>query len=387
MADTIKLKPKILFLYPGQSRKNRINGLESGSVPQDFFYGLPGAMQAGYDCVIGDTRSNPKGLIANYQLKWEIFRNRITRFGFSKQRVKALYKQFENVDIAISFTDFFSLSMALWAPLEPNRPLLVGGFHGLTDQINKAHPLWQKKYECMVKRSLKKLDHIFFFGEADMREAINRYDLDRAKTSLFSFGVDTKFWTSSESSPLNEEYVLAVGSDPQRDYETLINVTTNVQIKILTKLKIKVPPERHNIELLSGSFYNSEITDEQLRKMYQAALAIIIPLKDVNQPSGYSVALQAMACGKPIILTKTSGLWDSHLFKSGENCLLVDPFKPKQIAEAIEVLKKNKNLCARLGMAAQNTARKEFGIDRMNNAINIMLAKILLYRENQKIKK
>lgn len=374
MANIIKLKPKVLFLYPGQSRQNRISGLESGSAPQDFFYGLPGAMQAGYDCVIGDTRSNPKGLIANYQLKWEIFRNRFTRFGFSKQRVKALSKQFENVDIAISFTDFFSLSMGLWVKKSKNKPLLIGGFHGLSDQIEKTKPFSRKIYNFYVKKALENLDHIFFFGAADRALAIKLYDLREEKTSLLPFGVDTKFWAPKNSeSTGKEDYALAVGSDPQRDFATLVASPIDIKVKILTRLKIQIPHENKNIELLRGSFYESGLTDTELRAMYMSALAIVVPLKDVNQPSGYSVTLQAMACGKPVVLTKTRGLWDSHLFKSGVNCILVNPYSPREIADAINNLRVDKILRAQIGNAARETVQKYFEIGRMNNAIISMI--------------
>ena len=43
-----------------------------------------------------------------------------------------------------------------------------------------------------------------------------------------------------------------------------------------------------------GNFYKNGLTDLELRKLYQKSIAVIIPLKDVYQPSGYSVALQAM---------------------------------------------------------------------------------------------
>ena len=58
------------------------------------------------------------------------------------------------------------------------------------------------------------------------------------------------------------------------------------------------------------------ISQMKIRELYQDAFAIIIPLKDVFQPSGYSVTLQAMACGKPVVLTKTKGLWAQKYLKT-----------------------------------------------------------------------
>ena len=58
-----------------------------------------------------------------------------------------------------------------------------------------------------------------------------------------------------------------------------------------------------------------------LRRLYNSAAAVIAPLKDVHQPSGYSVTLQAMSCGKPVILSNIKGLWDRELLIDCENCL------------------------------------------------------------------
>ena len=76
----------------------------------------------------------------------------------------------------------------------------------------------------------------------------------------------------------------------------------------------------------------------KIRELYQDAFAVVVPLKDVFQPSGYSVTLQAMACGK-LVLTKTKGLWAPKIFKNLKNCILVSPGKPKEIEDSIKTRK------------------------------------------------
>ena len=51
-------------------------------------------------------------------------------------------------------------------------------------------------------------------------------------------------------------------------------------------------------------------------------------MKDVPQPSGQSVTLQASACGRPVVLTRTRGLWDPEQLRDGENVLLVAARRP-----------------------------------------------------------
>ena len=95
---------------------------------------------------------------------------------------------------------------------------------------------------------------------------------------------------------------------------------------IVTRRKVNVPEGANHVRIATGDFFGSDsMSDQQVRDVYNKACAIVVPLKDVWQPSGYSVTLQAMSCGRPVILTKTRGLWSPNMLVDGENCLLVPP--------------------------------------------------------------
>ena len=55
--------------------------------------------------------------------------------------------------------------------------------------------------------------------------------------------------------------------------------------------------------------------DLQLREIYnRSEIVVETPLKNVYQPSGYSVVLRAMASGCAVVLTDFKGLWDRVYF-------------------------------------------------------------------------
>jgi len=70
------------------------------------------------------------------------------------------------------------------------------------------------------------------------------------------------------------------------------------------------------VELLSGDWKESILSDIEIRKLIQKSRLVILPLKKTFQPSGQSVALQTMACGKPVIISKTDGFWDPENFSN-----------------------------------------------------------------------
>ncbi|MCA3262837.1 MAG: glycosyltransferase family 4 protein [Telmatospirillum sp.] len=360
---------RFLFLYPGESRQARLRTLSTGETPREFFYGYLALAEAGFDCAIGDTRKEPEGMLGKLALNLEFARNRATNFGLSRQRVRALADAFRHCDVALSFTDSFSVSMGLLArDLAPNA-FLAGGFHSLSETVDKAKP-WARAYAlAQMRRGLLGLDHLFFFGAADRDRSVEIFGLDRARTSVYPFGVDTDFW--SPGGDAEDGSVVSVGSDPQRDYATLVAAPTTAPLRIVTRLPV---PKRiaGDYELFRGSLHNQAISDRVLRDLYRGCSVVAVPLRETWQPSGYSVTLQAMACGKPVILSAIRGLWDPGILRSGENCVLVPPGDPAALAQAIDDLMADAGKRRRIGLAARETAERKFGLQRMNDAIVAM---------------
>ena len=75
----------------------------------------------------------------------------------------------------------------------------------------------------------------------------------------------------------------------------------------------------NNFKIYNGSWGSPAISDLELRNLYSSSKLTIIPLKNSLQPSGQSVALQSIACGTPVLISKTDGFWDNKNFKNGSN--------------------------------------------------------------------
>ena len=75
-----------------------------------------------------------------------------------------------------------------------------------------------------------------------------------------------------------------------------------------------------------------------------------------------------MACGKPIVLTKTKGLWAPKIFKNLKNCILVRPEVPKEIEDSIKILENNKKLYQSICKESRKTAEKHFSLMEANKS-------------------
>jgi glycosyltransferase involved in cell wall biosynthesis len=367
---------RTVFLYPTRSRLERLGGVKTGETPKEFYYGYLGLNDQGCNVSMVDSRADPKSFAARIKLELDVRVSGITNMGLAPQRIAAIASELDSTDIAMSFTDSFSLSLGLYGYYLPRRPRLVGGFHGLADFPDRT-PSWLRAHAVRkIRKALAGLDHLFFFGEADRLESIRRYGLNPDKTSLFLFGVDTDFWTPGPSALGKSKFVLSVGSDPKRDYKTLLSSEIPAPIKIVTRLRLGDLANQPNVEMIHGSYHNIAVTDLVLRDLYRAADIVVVPVKDVFQPSGYSVTLQSMACGKPVVLSRFKGLWDPEVFKSGENCILVEPENPKVLRDSIIQLLQNPRLCARIGTGARETATTHFLLERMNRSLTDTLERV-----------
>lgn len=335
---------------------------EQGRAPKEFFYGVTTLQARGYDIERISSSTAYRGPLGGVHRVIELGWSHLTHLGLRTHFVRTVDEKLGAARVAISFTDGFSVTLGrYYRDVGCKAPFLIGCFHGLSDLEFKAPAPLRPLVARIIKQALQRLDYVAFFGPADREYGLRRYGLAAEKTGMILFGVDTDFWTPG-SAP-DKGYVFSVGQDTNRDFATLVNAPVSIPVRVHTALSVAVPSERTNVVLTHGSYQRSTLTDEELRELYRSALAVVVPLKDVYQPTGYSVTLQAMACGKAIILSQIRGLWAPELMRDGENCLLVPPGDPRALADAIRSLADDAGLRSRLGQAARETVLRHFNLE------------------------
>jgi glycosyltransferase involved in cell wall biosynthesis len=373
--------PVTLFAKGG--RDFRLDRQARGNaVPREFFYGFFDLERAGILSVLQSTAgpvAGPVGAVAD--LLERVFA-RATGLGVRPLSLRLNRRWMSDVQVAISFTDGFSLSLGLDAVRGADRPVLIGGFHGLSDIEARSNVLARPLVRRLIARSLAALDHVFFFGALDRQTAIERYGLTSERSSVIPFGVDTDFWhPMPDEQP--QDFVVALGQDLNRDFDLLAAAPGDHPTRIVTRRPVNIPAGATHVQTTVGDFFGSDsMSDEDVRRLYNVACAVVVPVHDVIQPSGYSVSLQAMSCGRPVIISRIRGLWCRDVLRDGENCLLVPPGDSRALGEAIGRVRTDRGLAARLGQAARKTALAHFGLDKIGGG-TVALAKLglALYAE------
>ena len=361
------IKKKIKFIFKG-GRIERIPDIKKGIAPSDFFYGSYALKHKNYEI---QYLSLDKIIVNKYKFFFEYILSNLNKLGISKTVIQHIGKSDSDTKLIVSFSDGLSLSLGT---LRNRKIKTLGCFHRLSELENHANIFTNFWSNQLIKNSLNRLDHIAFFGSADREYAISKYKIDKDKTSIILFGVDTNFWKLSKVS--SDEYFFSIGQDPSRDFDTLVNTKKKYKLKIHTDLRIKC--DRDNIVFSKGNFYKNGLTDVELRKLYQKSIAVIIPLKDVYQPSGYSVALQAMSCGKTVIITKNKGFWAPDIFKNYINCIFVRPGNINDLNKAMQYVYDHPEKRKTIGLCARQTVKKYFDTIASKNSLKEIIEKTLI---------
>jgi len=164
-----------------------------------------------------------------------------------------------------------------------------------------------------------------------------------------------------------------------RDWITLVHAWKPDFPKLIIVTSLIVPQYGANIEVIRGDWRSCLLSDERIRELYWGSRFVVIPLHETIQPAGQSVCLQAMACGKPVIISDIGGIWDRNFIRDGETVLLTPPGDAVALAEKVQLLLSDRVLAERLARLGRAVIEKHLNVD-------IMAMQILnLIRRDQKV--
>ena len=338
--------------------------------PNEFFYGYQYLVEKGLDVEIieeEDLRIHNNSFFLSYFNK---FLNLFFDFPFL-HFIKLLNKKklslLNSADVIITTTNAIGLSLGLLKNLNfIKKPIIFIAMGVIPLKTNIAKIIY---YRFLLKRL-----NIYSLSINEQKFLVR--NLKNNYISYLPFGVDMKYWRPNKSK-INKNYILAIGNDYARDWQTLIDAWEDdfPELKLVTSSPLIT--NKRNVTILKGSWGEEFLTDKQIRKLYLDSYFVIIPLKQGIQPSGQSSCLQAMSCGKPVIMTKIMGLWDEDLVKDREALLFVPPHSTIKLKKAIKELLKNKILYKNLSLKGKQLIKDHYNSDLMSKSIYSFINKAL----------
>ena len=106
----------------------------------------------------------------------------------------------------------------------------------------------------------------------------------------------------------------------------------------------------------------------------RGARFVVVPVRQTIQPSGQSVCLQAMSCGKAVIMSDIDGLWERGLMSDGETCVLVPCGSVPALHSAAAGLLARPSHAARIGKAARKVVENHLNVEAMASSMRKLVS-------------
>jgi glycosyltransferase involved in cell wall biosynthesis len=149
------------------------------------------------------------------------------------------------------------------------------------------------------------VDRLYAYS-ANQHELLSEaLDIDRDRVRILRFGVDHEELRPSDV-PASGPF-LAAGRDLGRDWPTLFAAlrATGLPAQVLCR-----PADIAGLEVPANVEILGVVDRTAYRDLLHRARAVLVSTQVVGYPSGQSVLLEAMACGRPVIATATPALAD-----------------------------------------------------------------------------
>jgi len=332
-----------------------MRAFDLGNAPDDFLYGMNHVKESGISCDMIEPQFGKNPIVRDI---WKYSIGLLfdwLEIKFSFTQFLQILKPASKAEVVISTVDTLGLPLLVCKKLKLISGKVIFISQGLTNPFENSDIAdWKKKYHCrLYKALLKDADVIVVLGDGAREAMIEYLSLPKEKIKVIQYGIDQNFWTTPVYIQNRESnYVLSVGSDPIRDYTTLLEALKGVPLKIVSKSLPKQQTDNLHIDF--------DYNDAELRALYQNASMVVIPLKDYSQPSGQSATLQAMACGVPVIITKTKGFWDPEVIEEFKHCIFVKPGDVRGLRKVVNELFENVELGKELANNARELVEKKY---------------------------
>lgn len=223
----------------------------------------------------------------------------------------------------------------------------------------------------LLRRLLERAEVTTVFSENQLPLLETRIGVSPKKLHVVDFGVVTDFY-KPDAEWQDEDFVAAVGQDAGRDWPTFCQAaasTPRIRYKLATwpsdLAGLTVPD---NVEVVGG------LSAVGYRALLRRASAVVVTSHPLPYPTGQSVMLEAMACGKPVIVTKSPAI-SSYAKRTG--AIQYDPGDWLQLSHYVTAIMADDDRRSQLGKDALAIVRRHYDSRVMWDEIRSLIEKVL----------
>ncbi|MBN1481255.1 glycosyltransferase [candidate division KSB1 bacterium] len=216
--------------------------------------------------------------------------------------------------------------------------------------------------EAFIRYALKRVDTVIVYSTIEAEQFEKRYGNGSTLFTFLPLGIEL-----SNHRPASDEHYIFSGGRSNRDYATLVKAVTGLNFKV------KIAAQRFNVSELAlpenvETYF--DVYGESFSRLLAGATIVVIPLERADESSGQLVLLNAMAFGKPIIITRSRGVED--YIRDGENVITVPRQNMFALRTELDNLLNSPEERRRLGVYAKESV-KSFSIAKQAERVARLL--------------
>ena len=318
-------------------------------VPDASPYGLHKLADYGVEVSFGEPDLGPR--IARLA---QAGRNRLGGLEFFECFAQASARASANTDVVIAPDERTSVPASLLRT-KKGAPVVTGIGWLVSRDFSRTQTMF-------ADRALPRAAAIWVHGERLRSVIADEWRLPQSLVHYIPFGIDTDFYAVQPQPHSPDPVVVSAGEDRDRDHQLLIDAVAKlkpkhptVSLELATGMPVDMPAGlgRLHRERLYG----------RMRDLYRRAAVVAIAVKPTVRGSGMTVALEAMASGRPVVMTANPDI--ATYVEHGVTGLLVPPNDMDAFAAAIGELLSEPERAIEMGNAAAVWVRERFTTDLM----------------------
>jgi glycosyltransferase involved in cell wall biosynthesis len=225
-----------------------------------------------------------------------------------------------------------------------------------------GHHLTTRRKAPLIRnfRAHQRMTRILVHSSRQRELAQQELGIPAAKLDFVPYHADSEFWspTGADEEPL----VVAAGRE-HRDYATLAEACGDLLASVFVaagSIHSPAATSRNPLEW-PANFAHGFADYRKLRDLYARASVVVVPLVETDFQAGVTTVLEAMAMGKAVVVTATTG--QSGVVHDGITGITVPPGNASELRDAVRYLLGNPAERQRLGWAAREAVIDGYSVE------------------------
>jgi glycosyltransferase involved in cell wall biosynthesis len=268
-------------------------------------------------------------------------------------RVLASLDALNAADVVYSTVDTVGIPLALLGRFGRVRPPVVYAAIGLPERLATLRGAAAKR---LFLDAYRRLDTIVAYGWSEAEELRAWLGHAGPRVEFVAFGVDTEHFRPDPVAAIEDD-VVSIGADPRRDFALLVEVARH-----LPEWSFRIVASADNALGLGRLPANVQLEVDvpfgHIRERLLAARLVALPVRENTYSGATTTLLQAMACAKPVVVTRTAAIARGYHLEDGLNCRLVPPGDVAAFEHAVAAALEDRSVGDGLGDRARETVER-----------------------------